>query len=47
MKVDINFEAKSVANYSVFIDDAQSLNISGKVAIVTNPKVAGLHLILC
>ena len=44
MKVDINFEAKSVANYSVFIDDAQSLNISGKVAIVTNPKVAGLHL---
>ena len=44
MKVDINFEAKSAANYSVFIDDAQSLNISGKVAIVTNPKVAGLHL---
>jgi len=44
MKVDISFEAKSSSNYSVFIDSDKSLIFSGKVAIVTNPKVAGLHL---
>ncbi len=44
MKVDINFEAKNSSNYSVYIDALTSLNLSGKVAIITNPKVSGLHL---
>ena len=44
MQVDINFEAVSSSNYSVYIDVKKELHFSGKVAIVTNPKVAGLHL---
>ncbi len=44
MKVDINFEAVSSLDYSVYIDALDNLKLSGKVAIVTNPKVAGLHL---
>lgn len=44
MKVDINFEAKSSSNYSVYIDALERLDCSGKVAIITNPKVSGLHL---
>jgi len=44
MKVDIRFEAKSAANYSIYIDELEDLTLSGKVAIITNPKVAGLHL---
>lgn len=40
MKIDLNLGKK----YSVFIDELHSLKISGKVAIVTNPKVAGLWL---
>jgi len=44
MKVDINFEAKSAANYSIYIDELENLKVDGKVAIITNPKVAGLHL---
>jgi len=44
MKVDINFEAKSTANYSIYIDELENLRVDGKVAIITNPKVAGLHL---
>jgi 3-dehydroquinate synthase len=44
MVVDINFEDRGDLDYSLFIDELQSLDISGKVAIVTNPKVSGLHL---
>jgi 3-dehydroquinate synthase len=44
MKVDISFEAKSAENYSIYIDQLDNLSIRGKVAIITNPKVAGLHL---
>jgi 3-dehydroquinate synthase len=44
MKVDINFEAKSAADYSIYIDELENLTLSGKVAIITNPKVAGFHL---
>jgi len=44
MKVDINFEAKSSSNYSVHIDALERLDCSGKVAIITNPRVSGLHL---
>ncbi len=31
-------------SYSVFIGELGKLDFSGKVAIVTNPKIAGLHL---
>ncbi len=44
MKVDINFEAKNGKNYQVFIDEFDDLKLCGKVAIITNPKVCGLHL---
>ena len=40
MKIDLNLGKK----YSVFIDELHSLKFSGKVAIVTNPKVGGLWL---
>ena len=40
MKIDLNLGKK----YSVFIDELHSLKLSGKVAIITNPKVAGLWL---
>ena len=40
MKIDLNLDKK----YSVFIDELHSLKLSGKVAIVTNPKVGGLWL---
>ena len=40
MKIDLNLGKK----YSVFIDELHSLKLSGKVAIVTNPKVGGLWL---
>ena len=32
------------SSYSVFIGPLGELNFAGKVAVVTNPKVAGLHL---
>lgn len=44
MKVDINFETKNSLNYSIYIDELDKLSFSKKVAIITNPKVAGLHL---
>ena len=40
MKIDLNLGKK----YSVFVDELHSLKLSGKVAIITNPKVAGLWL---
>jgi len=44
MKVDIHFDHNSRLNYSVHIDEMESLVLDSKVAIITNPKVAGLHL---
>ena len=44
MKVDINFKHNSEDDYTVFIDELKALNFDRKVAIITNPKVAGLHL---
>ena len=44
MKIDITFESKNESNYSIYIDELKKLSFSGKVAIITNPKVAGLHL---
>ncbi|EAI0687533.1 3-dehydroquinate synthase [Campylobacter upsaliensis] len=37
-------EVKVKNPYKVFIDEGLNLNFKGKVAILTNPKVAGLHL---
>ncbi len=44
MKVDINFETKNGKNYQVLIDEFDDLKLCGKVAVITNPKVCGLHL---
>ncbi len=44
MKVDINFSKKESSNYSIFIDKLPEINEKGKVAIITNPKISGLHL---
>lgn len=44
MKVDINFKHNSEHDYTVFIDELEKLNFDRKIAIITNPKVAGLHL---
>ncbi len=44
MKVDINFKHNSKSDYTVFINELQALKFDRKVAIITNPKVAGLHL---
>jgi 3-dehydroquinate synthase len=44
MQVEINFDVKSSLDYSIYIDELSNLSFDGKVAIVTNPKVAGLHL---
>ncbi len=43
MQIDLTLKQKE-KNYKVFIDELNELEIAGKVAIVTNPKVAGLHL---
>ena len=40
MKIDLNLGKK----YSVFIDELQEIKLKSKVAIITNPKVAGLWL---
>lgn len=44
MQIDINFNADKNNNYTVYIDELDKLTIEGKVAIITNPKVANLHL---
>lgn len=41
MKIHVNLEKNA---YEVFIDELGELKFSGKVAILTNAKVAGLHL---
>ncbi len=44
MKIDIDFTQKSGSSYTIYIDELKEITLSGKVAIITNPKVAGLHL---
>ncbi|MBE0496206.1 MAG: 3-dehydroquinate synthase [Campylobacterales bacterium] len=44
MNISIDFAPAQSQNYTVFIDALERLTLRGKVAIVTNPKVAGLHL---
>jgi 3-dehydroquinate synthase len=44
MRIDIDFKDKEWLNYSVFIDELNEIVLDKKVAIITNPKVSGLHL---
>lgn len=44
MQVDIEFEQKQSEGYPILIGPLSSIEIDTKVAVVTNPKVAGLHL---
>ncbi len=44
MKIDINFSNKKSNDYTIYINELNRLNLNSKVAIITNPKVAGLHL---
>ncbi len=44
MEIEIKFEENSSLNYKVFIDELPKLEIDKRVAIITNPKIAGLHL---
>ncbi|MBS4314412.1 3-dehydroquinate synthase [Campylobacter vulpis] len=40
----MQIEVKVKNPYKVFINEGLNLNFKGKVAILTNPKIAGLHL---
>ncbi|BAF70192.1 3-dehydroquinate synthase [Nitratiruptor sp. SB155-2] len=44
MEVFIDLKTCEDRSYSIYIDPIQSIRLSSKTAIVTNPKVAGLHL---
>ncbi len=44
MIVDIELKKEIDNSYKIVIDSLPRLSFNGKVAIVTNPKVAGLHL---
>lgn len=43
MKIPLNLKQDNI-NYEVFIDESEDIKIKGKCAIITNQKVAGLHL---
>ncbi len=44
MIVDINFTNKATNDYKIYINELKNISLNSKVAIITNPKVAGLHL---
>lgn len=44
MNIDIQLKHETDNSYKVHIGELQPLHIDAKVAIVTNPKVGGLHL---
>jgi 3-dehydroquinate synthase len=44
MQVDISFSKRASSDYSIYIDRLDGIKCKSKVAIVTNPKVGGLHL---
>ncbi|MDR0666143.1 MAG: 3-dehydroquinate synthase [Campylobacteraceae bacterium] len=44
MRIDIRFLPSESMDYTVFIDELTQLHLDGKAAIITNDKVAPLHL---
>ncbi len=44
MEVSIDFKTTKSSGYTIYIDSNFDIKLNGKVAIITNPKVAGLHL---
>ena len=44
MKVNISFSPQKSNDYNIYINELSTITIDSKVAIITNPKVAGLHL---
>lgn len=44
MNIDIVFKDDTDKNYKIFINELKTLRFNQKVAIITNPKVSGLHL---
>ncbi len=44
MQVSITFKDAPQNDYTVYIDELKDLDTASKTAIITNPKVAGLHL---
>ncbi len=44
MQTKIQFQNSKTADYTIYIDELEPIHFDRKVAIVTNPKVAGLHL---
>lgn len=43
MQIDINLK-QNEQSYKIFINELDIITLKGKVAIITNPKVSGLHL---
>ncbi|MDL0088662.1 3-dehydroquinate synthase [Campylobacter gastrosuis] len=43
MQIDINLK-QNEQSYKIFINELDTITLKGKVAIITNPKVSGLHL---
>ncbi len=44
MQTPIHFQNRKSIDYTIYIDEFSPVHFDRKVAIVTNPKVAGLHL---
>ncbi len=44
MKIPISLPQQSDRDYTITIGDLPKIEIDGKAAVVTNPKIAGLHL---
>ena len=44
MRISIQLPETESRNYDIVIDTLPEITIDGKVAIITNPRVAGLHL---
>jgi len=44
MRIDIDLTKQVDNSYPIYLNQMERIKITGKAAIVTNPKVAGLHL---
>ena len=44
MQVNIQLKREIDNSYPIYIDTLKKITLDTKVAIVTNPKVSGLHL---